>query len=157
MSESKWISKAKAKDLPDTFIDGLSTSGMSDVDKERVVDEIEVEPGLLSAPAAIPDLPNGILVELRPDELPVIGRHFVVWGSEFLNDIRERPVRRTSQEVENVYAWRIRDEAQQLVDMGLKDPDPRLPDRYPRHRCDRAEKYARWRYRGFVAGEIAGL
>lgn len=104
---------------------------------------------------AVPDsLPA--LVELRPNERPVSGRHFVTWGSVLLNDIRERPVKRQAVS-EDEYALKMRRNTERLVASGVKDPDPNLDDKYPRKRADRAEQYARWRYKGFVCGEVASL
>ena len=109
----------------------------------------------------IRDVPNSFpeLVELRPDERPVVGKHFVVWGSAAFGDIHERPVKHHAVS-EDEYARKMRREAEALVAGGVKDPDPAEHlgvEGEPRHRVDRAEKYARWRYKGFVCGEVASL
>jgi len=104
------------------------------------------------------DVPDSLpaLVELPPNERPKVGVHFVTWGSVLLNDIKERPVKRTAVS-EDDYARRMRKYTERLVAGGGKDPDPNLDSKYLRSRADRAEQYARWRYKGFVCGEIASL
>lgn len=109
------------------------------------------------------------LALLRPDELPVVGRHFVVWGSVLLDDIRERPVRKASRSTEDEYARQMVAEAHKLVDMGLKNPRVRTDPKTRKalmdsedggevwDRMDRANAYARWRYQGYVCGEVHSL
>jgi hypothetical protein len=89
---------------------------------------------------------------LRPDELPVVGRHAVTWGSELLNDVRWRRVQRSSHLTENQYVELQVAHSQLLVDLGLKDEPHRGEGR-----VDRTERYARWRYKGFLSGEIDKL
>lgn len=92
------------------------------------------------------------LDKLKPSELPVPGQHSVVWGSDYLDDIKVRPVKRAATISEDAYASRMRMEAEFLVKAGIKDPLHR-----GKGRADRAEDYARWRYKGYVAGEVRGL
>lgn len=110
------------------------------------------------------------LTLLGPDSIPVAGRHFVVWGSAHLDDIKARPVKRSYPSTENEHASREIEHTKVLLALGLKNPktwtDPATgrpglsPDTSGAERWDRVQRtehYARWRYRGFVAGEIAGL
>jgi len=118
--------------------------------REHVVRGSDIE-AIKSVPNSLPEL-----ALLKPNERPVVGNHFVVWGSVLLNDIRERPVKRRAVS-EDEYALKMRREAEELVKRGLKDPDPNMDSKYDRSRADRAEKHARWRYKGFVCGEVASL
>ena len=124
-------------------------------DEERLLREHVVKGSDIDAIRSVPDvMPQ--LVELRPAERPTVGVHFVTWGSVLLNDIKERPVKRHAVS-EDEYARKMRGEAEELVRRGVKDPDPNLDSKYLRSRADRAEKHARWRYKGFVCGEVASL
>jgi hypothetical protein len=123
--------------------------------EERLIREHIVKGSDLAATSTVPDSLPG-LIQLRPDERPAIGVHFVVWGSVLLNDIRERPVKRSAVS-EDEYARKMRSETEWLVTQGLKDPDPNIPMKYARSRTERAEQYARWRYKGFVCGEVHSL
>lgn len=124
-------------------------------DEERLVREHVVRGSDIEMTA---DTPSSFpeLVELKPSERPTVGVHFVRWGSVLLNDIHERPVKRHAVS-EDEYARKMRKQAEQLVAGGVKDPDPNMDSKYKRSRADRAEQYARWRYRGFVCGEVASL
>ena len=92
------------------------------------------------------------LIELGPDEIPTPGRHFVVWGSDYLDDIRRRPVKRSAPVTENEHAKREIAHTKRLLEYGLKNPKYKGLDR-----VGRTEQYARWRYRGYVCGEVASL
>lgn len=148
-------------DFIDPFAENLT-------DAERELLEAKVTSGVDPAPAApVSPSPKGKRVpgtfrnrmeglqKLRPDEIPVPGQHFVVWGSKLLDDIIPRPVRLTASVTENQHALEAGAHAQALVDGGLKDPHGGT--KYPRTRKERAEAYARWRYKGFLAGEVSGL
>ena len=137
MSRPEWI--------PDNV-----TSDEEELLREHVVTGRDVEE-TLNVPDSLP-----ALVELPPSERPKVGVHFVTWGSVLLNDIKERPVKRTAVS-EDDYARRMRKHTERLVAGGVKDPDPNLDSKYLRARADRAEQYARWRYKGFVCGEVASL
>lgn len=81
-----------------------------------------------------PDLTGAALRLLRPDELPVVGSHYVVWGEPAM----PLPV--------VVGSFRVsEDEYASLVEGSSE------------LRRERAEAYARWRYRGFLAGQVSGL
>ncbi len=92
------------------------------------------------------------LAELNHNDIPEVGKHFVVWGSKLLDDVQPRPVTRTAYVSERVYAGHMREVAERLVKEGIKDPLHR-----GKGRADRAEDYARWRYKGYVCGEVASL
>lgn len=92
------------------------------------------------------------LSELKASEIPHAGQHFVVWGSKLLDDIYARPVTRTSHLTEDAYAARMRSDAKRLIELGIKNPLHKGQDR-----DDRAETYARWRYKGYVCGEVFSL
>lgn len=110
---------------------------LSEAPKERLKEEPEPVTGL---------------VELKVNEEPVIGKHFVVWGSNFLQDIRERPVRRTAPVTEAEYVGGEVAHTKRLLEYKLKNPMYKRQDRVARTRA-----YAGWRYRGYVAGEIVSL
>ena len=124
----------------------------------KIPDAPDISPAPRDTEAA-PDEEVTGLTELKPTERSVVGQHFVIWGSLAFSDIRERPVKRHAVS-EDEYAAKMRRETEWLVANGLKDPDPEKlygKSDVLRHRADRAEQYARWRYRGFVCGEVASL
>lgn len=109
---------------------------------------------------------------LGPDELPVVGQHYVVWGSAHLDDIKARPVKKTSRLTENQHAQTEVIHTQLLISLGLKNPkvwtDPKTgkplldsereqPGAELWDRVKRTEHYARWHYRGYLVKEIASL
>lgn len=105
-----------------------------------------------------PEPPEPVTVklrELKADELPIIGEHYVVWGSKLLNDIRQRPVTRIAPLTENQYANTQANAAALLTKHGTKDPPG--GSTYPPNRETRAETYARWRYQGYLCGQIKTL
>jgi hypothetical protein len=110
------------------------------------------------------------LTQLQPDELPVVGRHFVIWGSAHLDDVKARPVKRAYLITEEAHAAREVEHTKVLLNHGLKNPvewtnprtgapgvDPSTPGAERWDRVRRTEHYARWRYRGYLAGEVASL
>ena len=149
MSVDPWVPKdasAQEKDLLERKV----TKGV-EVDP---VPKIPDAPDIASGPVRRAG-PNDWLegrTELGRNELPHASRHFVVWGSKLLDDIRSRPVKKVVDVTEDQYAARMRSEAQQLVDQGLKNPVWK-----EKNRMERAEEYARWRYKGHVAGEVQSL
>jgi hypothetical protein len=72
---------------------------------------------------------------LGPDEVPVVGTHYVVWGEPAMPMVVVR----------GAYAVSENDHVR-LTAVGT-DPV----------RQGRAEAYARWRYKGFVSGQVSGL
>ncbi len=112
------------------------------------------------------------LAQLRPDELPNPAKHYVIWGSAHLDDIGPRRVRRSCPVTEDVHADREVEHTKTLLAHGLKNPkvwtDPKTrkplmdsekdqPGTEQWDRVKRTEEYARWRYKGYVCGEVASL
>lgn len=149
MSKPEWIERAQAKALPEEFVERLEASKtVSEEEKLKIVDAVRVAADI--ADPRIP--PSEGLVELPPNEKPVAGMHFVIWGHGSLSMTEPYPVLKVAHTTERNYVTRMGDEARYLVEQGLKNPLHR-----EQGRADRAEQYARWRYRGYVAGEVASL
>lgn len=72
---------------------------------------------------------------LGPDEVPVVGEHYVVWGDPALPLVVVRGAYAVSE-----------NEHVRLTATGTNPL-----------RQDRAEAYARWRYKGYVSGQVNGL
>lgn len=105
-----------------------------------------------------PDIDAEVKVKLRllrEDEIPTPGIHYVLWGHGSLGMTDEYPVLKSANLNEIAYVTRMGLEAEELVEGGLKDPTPGAG--YPKTRRLRAEMYARWRYRGYITGEVASL
>lgn len=140
----EWKRRAQKKNFPSEFVERLDESTtVTEAEKEKIVDSL----------ADIPEL-----VELPPNAQPVTGIHYVMWGHGSLSMTDRYPVLRSITITESEYVTRMGEEAQTIVDRGLKDPDPGpgLSD-VPKSRRLRAEAYARWRYRGYLAREVASL
>lgn len=156
--ESIWRAKAKAKALPQHFVNRLEASDtVSEEEKERIVDALKVGMDVPEGPAG--KTPT-TLVELPPSELPTIGLHYVLWGPGTLSMSEPHPVLRSVLLTEERYVQEARLHVDELVSGGLKDPDPGKKlgmDNVPSSRRERAAAYARWRYRGYLAREITGL
>ena len=121
-----------------------------------------------------PILNNSIegLAKLHSDELPDPKRHFVIWGSAHLDDIKPRRVRRSCPVTEDAHAAREVEHTKVLLAHGLKNPKvwtdsktgkPLLdtekgqPGAELWDRVRRTEHYARWRYKGYVCGVVVSL
>lgn len=147
----------------------------SDVDPiPKIPDAPDISPAPKKKGGVPGTLKNSIanLSELRPDEVPIVGKHFVVWGSVYLSDIRPRPVKKAVKMTEDEHAIREVEHTKVLLSYGLKNPkewtDPSTrkplmdserdqPGAVQWDRIDRTEHYARWRYRGYVCGEVVSL
>ena len=156
-SKPDWVVAAEKKALPEPFIERLHASdSVTEEEKEKIVDAVKV-----AADVSDPRIPPSAgLVDLPPDELPVVGVHYVTWGDGSLSMTKKYPVLRGASTTERDYVVRMGEEAQYLVDHGLKDPHVgrgEFIDNIPRTRRERAEQYARWRYRGYLAQEIRSL
>lgn len=118
----------------------------------RIPDSTDIapEPKAENPPVTPPGVEG--LVELASTELPEPGKHFVVWGSEYLNDIEPRRVKRTAPMTLEAYVRDEEEHTKALLSYKLKNPTHRGGDRVARTRT-----YAAWRYRGYVCGEIVSL
>jgi hypothetical protein len=101
----------------------------------------------------LPDAEGRLLSE---DELPVPGVHYVEWES------RDWGVVRGCQLPEAEYVRQQIEQTRLTVDrFGIRDEVLTPKGTYvsvPReHRLDRAAAHARWRYRGYLAGEVSSL
>ena len=81
-----------------------------------------------------PDLSGTALRLLRPDEVPMVGTHYVIWGDPPM----PYPV------LVGVYA--VTENAHVLLASGATEI-----------RQERAEAYSRWRYKGYLCGQVDGL
>lgn len=183
-----WKEKAQKKSFPPEFIERLEASEtVTETEKEKIVDSLRVasdipipkpppKPVPSKAAPVISDAekPDTVgvsgLALLRANEIPVAGQHKVVWGSAHLDDIWERPVRKTYPLTEDEHAEREIEHTKVLLRRGLKNPvtwtDPitgkpgvgsDFPGAEKWDRVRRTEHYARWRYKGYACGEISGL
>lgn len=99
-----------------------------------------------------PTVEGVILAKLGPNELPVVGKHYVLWGSSLMNDLRGRPVTVKAHVTLNEYVAAAVEHTQLLVGEGLKNPMFQDKDRIERTRLN-----AKWRYLGFICGQIDAL
>jgi len=74
---------------------------------------------------------------LKPSEVPVVGTHYVVWGEPAMPHVVVIGAYKVSEN-EHVFATCV--------------PLQENPQRQAR-----AEAYARWRYKGYVSGQVSGL
>lgn len=104
----------------------------------------------------IQDLPV-ITVEtlLDPDTLPVPGTHYVEWENALWR------VKRSSFVTENQYVLMETEETRRMVARYEIHDQVLSGDKYvdmdPGERLQKANEHARWRYRGYLAGQVASL
>ena len=104
-------------------------------------------------PLQVPDAEGRLLA---PDEVPVPGVHYVEWES------RDWGVVRGCQLSESEYVRSQIEQTRLTVDrFGIRDevltPKGTYVSVPKEHRLDRAASHARWRYRGYLAGEVSSL
>ena len=171
------------------IIDPFEGGHLSDEEKELLARNIQSGADVNPVPK-IPDAPdiskpprkkkggvpgmlkNSIegLTELSDDELPEPGKHYVIFGSQHLNDTKARPVKRKAPMTLAKHVEAEIHHTQLLLDRGLKNPKvwtnpvtgasgvgPDFPGAVLWDRIDRTAHYARWRYRGYVCGEVQSL
>lgn len=147
----KHVAMSKAEVIRET------TAGL----KVGIPDAPDIAEGVLAGGDA--KLNGGVLgVQLKRDGVPVVGSHWVLWGSELLGDVRPRPVLRSLSFSEDTHV------AAELAVTALgvfasSEPDASsdtktLSKEPPsKERLAAAERYARWRYKGYLCKEISGL
>lgn len=106
-------------------------------DEENQALEESLSDPVIEGAMAIADLPPGAKLELlRPNEVPVPGQHYIVWGQPAM----PMPVL--------IGSYRVSEDEHVRTSAHVSG-DP--------VRDARAEAYARWRFKGYLAGQVDGL
>lgn len=105
---------------------------------------------------ALAQLPDGEARLLDPNERPVPWAHYVHWEKKDWAVAKSCTLTENEYillEVERteVYASRFNIQDKRLTKKGTYEPVP------VKIRLDKSAAYARWRYRGYLAGEVSSL
>jgi hypothetical protein len=116
-----------------------------------------ISPGIGEPPAPQPiEVPDAEGKELRPSELPVPGVHYVEWeGKEWA------VARRASVTEEQYVRTEVEGTVRYVKTYAIRDKRLNAKGEYvtadPKLRLQRTAEYARWRYRGYLAGGVESL
>jgi hypothetical protein len=122
------------------ILEELPALGPLSDEENQAMEEMLSPPEIVKGAIAIADLEPGSSLELlQPNEVPVVGRHYVTFEG--------RPMPVLLGQYKRSEEDHVLRSASAVV--GLKDPDGK--------RFERAKAYASWRYKGYLCGEVSGL